>query len=280
MAGPEERDLIEEHAEKNVAAIIEACRARGVPLLLCTVPANLQCPAFARREFCPGPSPELDLRFRQLRAEAVRALDRRDFERARVLAEDGLARFPEDHPRMSDFHHLAALAFAGLGEPAEAKAHYLLAKDLDWFPLRATAQYNDMIRRQARERGLVLLDAERITRRPPWTASRAGTCSSTRVTFARKDTSLSRSLSARSSARSTSPELQVLRVTESADSFVRSRRATRPRQARPEAAQDRRAVSAPEFSLRSLTRPGRTGRLSLIDDSLEILPLTSPRARP
>ncbi len=63
---------------------------------------------------------------------------------------------------MSDFHHLAALAFAELGEPAEAKAHYLLAKDLDWFPLRATSQYNDMIRRQARERDLVLLDAERI----------------------------------------------------------------------------------------------------------------------
>lgn len=47
-----------------------------------------------------------------------------------------------------------------MSQPAEAKKHYLLAKDTDAFPHRTLSSFNERIREIAVERDVLLYDAE------------------------------------------------------------------------------------------------------------------------
>ncbi len=138
----------------NLRAIVELARAHGVPLVLCTVPANLsdwppvhEAIAWA----LDNPSYDADVeRIEGLLAggEAEAAL--REVERV-------VAAFGED----AMMSWLAGKALAALGRSAEARAELLRAVDLDPYPWRVLSEFNAAIRAFAAEEGVLLVDVER-----------------------------------------------------------------------------------------------------------------------
>lgn len=103
----------------NLSAMLAACRARGVPALVCTLPSN-------ERDLAPvGRMPPPVAGTRNAREH---------FERGRALHAEG--------------------------KFAEALAEFIMARDLDTMPWRATSAAQVAIRRAAAEQGGVVCDLE------------------------------------------------------------------------------------------------------------------------
>jgi len=143
------------HFARNVERIVDAARVRGVPVVVVTLPANL-------RDWPPFPTvtaseaERADLERRLNRAAAH--LKGRRYRAALADARAVLA----EHEHAAVFHYLAARSLDALGDRAEARRHYVLAKNTDGFPHRALTAFNDRLRQIAAARGATLVDGEAV----------------------------------------------------------------------------------------------------------------------
>jgi tetratricopeptide (TPR) repeat protein len=140
---------------RNIDAIVATARSLGVPLILCTAPANLaDWPPVHQRIAWANPNPDYDADVRALRqlVEADRSDD------AIALAVRLTERFGED--AMVLYLHASALRAQSRGD--EALALYRRAVELDPYPLRAFDAQNDAIRVHAETTGVGVVDVERL----------------------------------------------------------------------------------------------------------------------
>jgi lysophospholipase L1-like esterase len=139
----------------NIDAIVATARRLGVPLILCTAPANLaDWPPVHQRIAWAKPKPEYDADVRALRQ--VLEADRSD--EAIALAKRLTDRFGED--AMVLYLHASALRAQSRG--GEARALYRRAVELDPYPLRAFDAQNDAVRVHATTPGVAVVDVERL----------------------------------------------------------------------------------------------------------------------
>jgi len=144
-------------SERNLGAIVEACRGQGVPVALATVPANLRYPPFATRF-----EPE------EARVEGEAAITRAGELLDAGRAAEALALvspLASRHPEAAGLHYREAQARDALGDPAGARAAYERALEVDDCPARAFSAYNALVRRLAAEQpGVRLVDQDRVFR--------------------------------------------------------------------------------------------------------------------
>jgi lysophospholipase L1-like esterase len=144
--------------EENFRAMLAACRAAKVPVLIVTLGSNLRdCPPF-KSEHRAGLSVEEELRW-QAEFDAGTAAERRDLKAA-------LAHY-EAAAKLDDQHALLAFRLARchdrIGNFEAAREHYLRAKELDVCPLRMVEPVEAFQRRIASETQTPLVDARRAT---------------------------------------------------------------------------------------------------------------------
>ena len=144
--------------QENLEAIVDLASSRGVPVVLCTVPANLR----GWRPEASALDPTLDPAKHQAvaaqLANAVAALDRGDAQVA-ATALEAARQIAPDHAEVQ--YHLGR-ACEALGRMDEAQLAYRHARDADARPIRATSGLNDAVRDVADRSGSVLVDIERL----------------------------------------------------------------------------------------------------------------------
>jgi len=135
--------------EKNLREMARMCRARGIPLVLSTLGANLRdSPPSSQR-------PKLD---EPLYFDAIRAWEEGKYRFAGERLQRFVERFPEDP--YGRFY--LAKAQDRLGDRRGARKNYALASDLDLPGNRTSPARNEIIRRVAREEGTILADLEKV----------------------------------------------------------------------------------------------------------------------
>lgn len=151
-----EREEVSRHFEENLRAIVQLAREAGARVVLCTVPSNV-------REWVPNQSrfdDALGFDDRQvvlkLLKDAKAALDRGDADAALASSERavGIA------PGHAEAHFVLGRCFDAVGRPADARAAFTRARDLDTQPARASTELNDILREVAADEGAVLLDLD------------------------------------------------------------------------------------------------------------------------
>ncbi|MDE2742044.1 MAG: GDSL-type esterase/lipase family protein [Gemmatimonadota bacterium] len=137
--------------ETNLRDVAAFCRARHIPLVLCTVTSN-------ERGFAPAhiEPPLLD----EERARYVDFLARGHKEQASPAALAALEQAEELYADDAYLHFLRGHHLEQLGRGVEARAAYMQARELDPRPWRATAALNEVVRRVAAAEGVLLADVE------------------------------------------------------------------------------------------------------------------------
>lgn len=148
-----QRAVIEEF-RANLDAIGAMARERGIPLILCTAPANLADwpPAFLRVERPDAAE----------HAEAVRSL--------RALLAEGRSAQARDEARIARQRfgddamllYLEGRALRAQGELAQARELFRRALDRDLVPRRALGSMNELVRAAAQQPGVQLVDAVQL----------------------------------------------------------------------------------------------------------------------
>ena len=137
--------------ETNLRDVAAFCRARHIPLVLCTVTSN-------ERGFAPAhiepPLPDEE------RARYVDFLAQGHKEQASPTALAALEQAEEFYADDAYLHFLRGYHLEQLGRGAEARAAYMQARELDPRPWRATAALNEVVRRVAAAEGVLLADVE------------------------------------------------------------------------------------------------------------------------
>jgi tetratricopeptide (TPR) repeat protein len=156
--GPAEREEARETLERNFRAILDDAARAGVRVVLCTVPSNVRDWVPNESVFAPttGLMQQQDLK----RGVAIgrEALDRGDA--AAAVAE--LERAAKIDPGYAEAQYRLGQAYEAVGRTEDSYRAYATARDTDGKPARAISAFNDTIRRLARERGALLVDAERL----------------------------------------------------------------------------------------------------------------------
>lgn len=137
--------------ETNLRDMAAFCRARRVPLVLCTVVSNERGFAPARLE-PPLPNEE--------RTRYVDFLAQGHREYASSAALTALAQAEVLYADDAYLHFLRGYHLEQLGHDGRARAAYGRARELDPRPWRATAALNEVVRRVAAEEGVLLADVE------------------------------------------------------------------------------------------------------------------------
>ena len=137
--------------ETNLRDVAAFCRARHIPLVLCTVISNERGFAPARIE--PPLPDEARARYVDFLAQGHREQASPD---ALVALEQAEALYADD----AYLHFLRGYHLERLGRGARARAAYVQARELDSRPWRATAALNEVVRRVAAEEGVLLADVE------------------------------------------------------------------------------------------------------------------------
>ncbi len=139
--------------ETNLSDVVAFCRARRIPLVLCTVTSNERGFAPARIE---PPLPE----GARARYRYVDFLAQGDREQASPGALVALDQAEELYADDAYLHFLRGYHLEQLGRSAEARAAYVQARELDPRPWRAPVALNEIVSRVATEEGVLLADVE------------------------------------------------------------------------------------------------------------------------
>jgi tetratricopeptide (TPR) repeat protein len=133
------------HYEDNLVSIIETLRAKGIHVLLSSVPVNLRHSApflsVHRRDL----SDDLLDQWRELTRKGAESSDQGDWD-------DAIAHFQaalEIDPDYADTHFRLATAFDNVSQFQQSKTHYQRALDLDALRFRADTRIDQVIRRVA-----------------------------------------------------------------------------------------------------------------------------------
>lgn len=137
--------------EANLRKMVRTAKGAGVPIVLCTLPANLRDSAPSR-----GGPVSLPLEDRGF-FDAWKAWERGDGARAEKLFAD----YSRSHPGEPFSRFYRAKALERLGRRSEAAAAYRAAADLTEPGERTPPARNALIRRVAAEEGAALADLER-----------------------------------------------------------------------------------------------------------------------
>jgi len=157
------RELVESTAEKqaageqlrnNLEAVVDAIAEQSVPVILCTVPANLTGWAPNDSLFRADLAPASRRQVEKWLAEGRAALADGQPEAAARVLEQAVALAPEH----AEGHFRMGQAALALDQPEQALAAFRLALEADARPSRALATFNDQIRALARAPRLPLLD--------------------------------------------------------------------------------------------------------------------------
>jgi tetratricopeptide (TPR) repeat protein len=145
--------------ETFVGEMVDRCAARGVPVVVCTLPCN-------ERDLAPLGEPDMSglARADQDRAAQFEMLAREglaDDPAAALAAADKLLALAPSH---ATGHHLKGLALHTLDRHDEAAAAFRAAVDLDPMPWRAPAASVEAVRRAAERRGAVVCDLQQAFR--------------------------------------------------------------------------------------------------------------------
>lgn len=159
--GPDDpiRDLAARNLENHLSHIVEQCVARGVPVILCTLPAN-------ERDMSPiGVITALPL------SDDKQSIFDADLARAQRLivedpeaALDALRAAHDLYDQHALVEYLMGRCLSDLGNHEEAAKAYRRARDLDPMPWRAPSKSGDAVRHAA-TKGAVLCDLEAVFRR-------------------------------------------------------------------------------------------------------------------
>lgn len=138
----------------NLAEMLERCRARGVPAIVCTLPTN-ERDLFPVGEDRLAPTQSGPDSF----GEELQAVH------TRLAADPGAARdrlieLTARQPAHARARFLLGRAFYALGETNQARREFIQARDLDSMPWRATSLQQAAIRRATEKSGAVLCDLE------------------------------------------------------------------------------------------------------------------------
>lgn len=156
--GPDDwrRRAAASNLEHNVAAMIDRCKARGIPIIVCTQPSN-------ERDLAPVGEDKLDLpdkakvaEFNRLFAAATNSLPQNPRAALEQL-QAALAIAP---------NHAAAQFYTGkalfaLARYPEALQHFIRARDLDTMPWRAPSLSQQAIVEAATRHGASICDLEK-----------------------------------------------------------------------------------------------------------------------
>jgi len=154
-ADPAQFEQVKAHYERSVEAMVRKAAARGVPVILVSVPVNL-------RDWHPNVSVhdlagESLTRWETAFRDGRRALLQGDPEAAQERFEEAVAMAPQH----AESHFQRARSLERTGDPRRALAHYRRASDLDHNPFRALSEFNASLRAiAARYPNAYLADAE------------------------------------------------------------------------------------------------------------------------
>lgn len=150
-----------DHFQANLEAMLDDAEARGLPVVLCTVPVNLRdCPPFASVHRGGQEPPG----WARLFESGSAALAAGRAEEARTALEQAAALSP-DH---AETRFRLARALDGTGPTEAAARAFASARDLDALKFRSDTRLNELVRQAAvaradRARGpLSLVDAEHL----------------------------------------------------------------------------------------------------------------------
>lgn len=140
----------------HVGAMIDLCRERGIPIIVCTLPS-------AERNLAPLGTDDLSALSESQRGRLTAALDRAEdvLESNPSAAEDHLRTVLELHPHHARAHYLLGHAQFAMKQFEEASASFQRAIDVDPMPWRAPSASVAAIRQAAIDHsGAVLCDVQ------------------------------------------------------------------------------------------------------------------------
>ncbi len=150
-AGDPQRAQAAANLEGNLRDLAAFCRAQGIPLVLCTLTSNERGFAPARAE------PPLGDEERRRYLNLLEAGGRKQASSTALAAlERAQALWADD----AYLHFLRGYHLESLGDGAAARAAYVQARALDIQPWRASAAFNQVVRRVAAETGALLAEVE------------------------------------------------------------------------------------------------------------------------
>jgi tetratricopeptide (TPR) repeat protein len=143
--------------EHNVGKMIERCKRRGVPVLICTQPCN-------ERDLAPLGADRLDSldSEKQRTFNAAFATARETLTRDPAVAAKELKAALQICPAHARAHYFLGKALLAVNQNAEALNEFVQARDLDSMPWRATSLSQQAIMRAAKNGGVQLCDLEKI----------------------------------------------------------------------------------------------------------------------
>ena len=142
-----------------VGAMIDRCRARGVPVVVCTPPCSERNLAPLGGPAVVGASEEALTDLRRRTGEIWELV-----ERDPAAGEAAARALVAEHPDLATAHYLLGLALFAKARFDEAGAEFRLAVDLDPMPWRPPSASVAAIRGAAESRGAVLCDLQRAFR--------------------------------------------------------------------------------------------------------------------
>ena len=161
------------HFETNLMDTIGLLRAKGIHVLLATVPVNLRDQApFASIHDRPLQSPD-QLEWQAAVQRGAKAQAESDWQLAEIAYREALALSPD----YAETHFQLAQVIEAQARLDQAKNHYRLARDLDALRFRADSTINQVIREvadQFSQDGVTLIDAaeafesESLPHQPGW----------------------------------------------------------------------------------------------------------------
>ncbi len=156
---PSEFAAVLDDFRRRLGAIVADCQRIGATPVLVIPPGN-------EGGFEPN---------RTVLPESVSKADRdaltKEFESARAdepgdpaKAVDGYGSLVARQPRFAEAHFRLARLLERKGDLGEARRHYILARDLDGFPVRVTTPFQDAFRDVAASSGCILIDGPEVAR--------------------------------------------------------------------------------------------------------------------
>ena len=141
--------------ETFVGDMIDRCRARGVSVIVCTLPANESGMAPLGVDDLRSLTPEQQQRVTELLAAGKGA-----FAGDPAAAEAAFREIIDLHSDHALAHHLLGRALRAQERYEEAAAEFRLAVDLDPMPWQSPSSSSEAVRRAAESRGAVLADLD------------------------------------------------------------------------------------------------------------------------
>ncbi len=159
--GPDDsrRAAAADNLRNHLTSMVEACKSRGIPVIICTLPANERDMAPLGQDFDLPPEESVSKRFVECLAVAERLVSEtpadavQPFEVALSL-----------NPRHARAHYELARCYSVLGRDDDALANYEQAQELDPMPWRAPGSLSAVVRDVASESGAILCDLVRTFR--------------------------------------------------------------------------------------------------------------------